>query len=129
MTFASYHMHCTCNTHMSGDHRQSPLKALPNTFGMHHKTHVMATRYGSQDTEDIPDTKEPTPLDLMPQYHPVPKGDNDSSNEYCKETDTCHPLADLLKQFQQLKNQFASPKSNTPQSTPTEELLLLTDKL
>ena len=52
-----------------------------------------------------------------------------SSNEYCEETNTHHPLVDLIEQFQQLGNQFASLKSNTPQSTPTEELLQLTDKL
>ena len=89
------------------------------------KTHGMVTRYRSQDKEDIVDT----PLNLMPQDHPVPEGDNDSSIEYCEETDTCHPLADLLEQFLQLKNQFGSLKSNTPQSTPTGELSKLTDKL
>ena len=35
----------------------------------------------------------------------------------------------LFWQFQQLKNQFASIKSTTTQSTPTEELLKLSDKL
>ena len=89
----------------------------------------MVTRYGSQDTEHIPDTEDPTSLDLMPQDHTVPEEDNESSNGYCEETDTYHPLADLLEQFQQLKNQFASLKPNTPQSTPTEELLQLIDKL
>ena len=74
---------------MSQDHGQSPLKALLKTFGMHHKTHSIATRYGSQDTEDIPDTQDP--LDIKPQDHPVAEGDNDSSDEYCEETDTCHP--------------------------------------
>ena len=52
----------------------------------------------------------------------MPEGDNDPSEEYCEEVDTCHPLAALLEQFQQLKNQFASLKSNTFQITPTEEL-------
>ena len=65
----------------------------------------------------------------MAQYHPVLEGDNDSSDEYCEETDTHHPLADLLQQFQQLKNQFSSLKSNTAQSIPTEELSQLTSKL
>ena len=60
---------------------------------------------------------------------PMPEGDIDSSDDYCEEIDTCHPLADLLEQFQQLKNHFANLKSTTPQSTPTEELLQLTDKL
>ena len=89
----------------------------------------MVTRYGNQDTEDIPDTQESTPLDLMPQDHPVLDEDNDSSDKYCDETDTCHPLDDLLEQFQQLKNQSASLKSYTHQSTPTEELSQLTDKI
>ena len=93
------------------------------------KTHGMATRYGSQDTEDIPDTQNPTLLNLMPQDHPVLEGDSDSSDQYCEETNTHHNLADLLEQFQQLKNQFESLKSNTPQSTPTDELSQLTDKI
>ena len=88
----------------------------------------MATRYVSHYTEDIPSTKDSAPLDLVPQDQPMPEGGNDSSDEYCEETDTHHPLADLLEQFQQLKNQFASLKSTTPQSTHTE-LLYLTDKL
>ena len=64
----------------------------------------MLTRYGSQDTKDIPDTQDSTPLDLMPLDHPVVEGDNDSSNEYCEKTDTHSHLDDLLEQFQQLKN-------------------------
>ena len=38
-------------------------------------------------------------------------------------------MADLLEQLQQLKDEFASLKNTTPQSTPTEELSQLTDKL
>ena len=53
----------------------------------------------------------------------------ESSDEYCEETDTHCPLAELLEQFWQLKDQFASLKSTTPQSTPTAELTQLTDKL
>ena len=98
---------------MSADHRKSPLKALLNTFGMHHKTDNRATRYGSQDTEDIPGSQDSTLLDLVPQDHPMPGGDNDSCYEYCEETDTCHPMADLLEHFQQFKSQFANLKSNT----------------
>ena len=60
----------------------------------------------------------------------LPEGDNDSADEYFEENDTCHlPLTNLLQQFQQFKNQFASLKSNTFQSTPREELSQLTDKL
>ena len=129
MIYVSYHLHCHHSMHMSPGCRQSPLKTLLNTFGVCHKTHGMVTRYESQDTEDIPDTQDPTPLDLILQDHPVPDGDNDLSKEYCEEMDTCHSLTDLLEQFQLLKNQFPSLKSNTPQSTPTEELLQLTDKL
>ena len=36
----------------------------------------------------------------MQEAHPVPEGDKNSSDEYCEETDTCHPLADLLEQCQ-----------------------------
>ena len=89
----------------------------------------MTTRYRSQDTEDIPGTQDSMPLDLMQQDHPVVEGENDSSNEHCEETNTIHPLADLLEQSVQLKNQIASLKSTTPQSTPTEELVQPTDKL
>ena len=65
----------------------------------------------------------------MPQDHLIPERNNDPSDEYCEKTDTHCFLADLLEQFQQLKNQFLSLKSNTPQFTPTEELSQLTDKL
>ena len=75
---------------------------------MHCRKHVMASRYGNHDREESFDTKDSSPLDLTPQDHPMPERDNDSSTEYCEETDTCHPLADLLDQFQQLRNQFAS---------------------
>ena len=68
----------------------------------------MVTRYGSQDTEDTPDAQDSTPLNLIPQDHPMVEEDNDLSNEYCEETNTHHPLADLLEQFQQHKNRFAS---------------------
>ena len=115
---ASYNLHHHCNTHMLWDWGEAALKAVLNTFGMHHMTHSMATRYGSHETEDSPATQDSSPLDLMPQDHPMPEGDNDSSDKYCEETDTHHPLADPLEQFQQIKNQFASLKSTTPQSTP-----------
>ena len=93
--------------------QQSLLKALLSTFGMSCKTHSMGTRYGSKDTENIPDTKDSTPLVLIPQNHPMLEEDNDSSDEYCEDTDTHCPLVDLLEQFQQLKNQFSNLKSNT----------------
>ena len=32
------------------------------------------------------------------------EGDNELSDESCKETDTHHPLAELLEQFYQLKD-------------------------
>ena len=89
---------------MSYDHRQSPLKALLNTFGICHKTHGMKTRNRSKDKEDISDIQDPTPLDFMPEDHHVLEGDNDSSDEYCEEINTHCPLADLLEQFQWLKN-------------------------
>ena len=55
------------------------------------KTHGMVTGYGSQDTEDVPDTQDLIPLDLMPQDHPVPEGDNDSSEEYLKKLTLATP--------------------------------------
>ena len=70
---------------------------------MYHKTHHMATRCGSKDTEDVADNQDSTLLDLMPQDHPVPEGDNNSSHEYCEETDTHHPLADLTEHPNSLK--------------------------
>ena len=89
---------------MSSDLRQSPLKALLNTFGMCCKTHGMATRYGSHDTEDIFATQDSPALDFAPPEHPMLEGDNESSDEYCEETDTCHSLAELLEQFLQFKD-------------------------
>ena len=79
--------------------------------------------------EDVPATQDSASLDIVPPEHIMPKGDNESSDEYCEETDTHCPLAELLEQFWQLKDQFASLKSTTPQSTPTAELTQLTDKL
>ena len=89
----------------------------------------MASRYGNHDTEDIPATQDSAPLDLVPPECIMPEGDNESSDEYCEETDTCHHLAELLEQFQQPKGQFSSLKSTTPQSTFTAELTQLTGKL
>ena len=89
----------------------------------------MATRYGSHDTEDVPATQDSAPLDLAPPEHPMPEGYNELSDEYCEETDTHHPLAELLQQFQQLKELFASLKSTIHQSTPTTEMMQLTGKL
>ena len=54
---------------------------------------------------------------------------HESSDEYYEENDTHCPLAELLEQFWQIKDQFASLKSTTHQSTSTAELTLLTDKL
>ena len=116
--------------HMSWDQQTiTPEGSAKHFWNMHHKTNGMETRYGNHDTEDIHDTQDSPSLDLVPQDRPMLERDNDSSDEYCEETDTCSPLADLLEQFQQRRNQFASLKSNTPQSTPTEGLSQLTDKL
>ena len=65
----------------------------------------------------------------MPLECTVLEGNNESSDEYCEETDTHHPLAELLEQFQQLKDQFASLKSTTYQSTSTVELMQFADRL
>ena len=75
--FSSYHLHHHCYMHMSQDHRQSPLKALLNIFGMHCKTQGMVTRYGNQDAEDVLDAQDSTPLHLTPQDHPMLEGDKD----------------------------------------------------
>ena len=96
---------------------------------MSHKTHTMATRYGSHATEDIPSTQNSAPLDLVPPEHLMPEGDIESYDEYCEETDTFHPLAELLEQFQQCKHQFEILISTTPQYTPTAELMQFADKL
>ena len=54
---------------------------------------------------------------------------NESFDKYSEETDTCHPLAELLDQLWQLKDEFTSLKSITLESTPTTELMQLIDKL
>ena len=77
----------------------------------------MVTRYGNQDTDDVPDAKDSTPLHLMPQDHPMLEDDNDSSNEYCEETDTPPPLANLIDQLQQLEKQFSNLKLIPPSHT------------
>ena len=114
---------------MLGDCRQSPLKTLPNTFGMGHKTHTMTTRYGSHDMEDVPASQDAAPLDHVPPDHTMPKGNNESSDKYCEETDTFHPFAKLLEQFQQLKDQFTCLISATDLYTAMAELMQLMDKL
>ena len=81
---------------------------------MHHKTHGMVTRYWSHDTEDVPAIQDSPPLDVVLPWHPMPEEDNELSDEYCKETDTCCHLAELLEKFHQFKDQFASLKSTTP---------------
>ena len=127
--FASYNLHCHSNRHISQDCRKSPMKGLLNTCGMCHKTHTMTTRCGSYDIEEVPATQDSSPLDLMPQEDTMPKWDNESSDKYCEETDICHSLAELLEQLQQMKDQFASLKFTTLQSTPIAELMQLIDKL
>ena len=89
----------------------------------------MATEYRSDDIEDVAATQNSVPLDFVPPEHPMLEGDNESSDEYCKETDTHHPLAELVEQFWQLKSQFISLKSTTHQSTSTAELIQLIDKI
>ena len=63
--------------------------------------------------EDIPATQDSHPLYLAPPKHTMPKGDNESSDEYCKETDTQCLLAEFLEQFWQLKDQIAHSPINT----------------
>ena len=46
------------------------------------------TRYVRHDIEDIPTTQVSGPLDPVPSEHTMPEVDNESSNEYCEETDT-----------------------------------------
>ena len=53
----------------------------------------MATRYYSNDIEDVPATQDLAPPDLVPPEYPMPEGDNESSDEYCEETDTCPSLS------------------------------------
>ena len=91
VTFASYNLHCCCNTHKSQGYRQWLLQALLNTFGTCHKTHTMTTRYEDHDTEDIPATQDSASLDLVPPEHPIQEEDNESSDENCEETNTCSP--------------------------------------
>ena len=64
-------------------------------------------RYINHDTEDIPFIEDSAPLDLVPLDHTISKDDNESSEEYSKETVTQCPLAELLEQLQQLQDQFA----------------------
>ena len=113
---------------MSWDCRQSPLKTLLNTLGAHHKTHIM-TRYENHNMEDVPVPQDSAPPDLAPPDHTMPRGDNESSDEYSEDNDTCHPLAELLEQFKQLWDQFVSLKSASQPPTHTVELIQLTDKL
>ena len=79
--------------------------------------------------EDVPVTQDSDPQDLAPPEHTMPRGDKELSDEHCEETDTHCPLAELLEQFWQLKDQFTSLKSTPHQSTPMAEWTQLIDKL
>ena len=68
-------------------------------------------------------------LDLAPPEPTMPRRDNESSDEYCKETETHYALVELLEQFWQCKDHFASLKATTPQATPLAVLMQLTGKL
>ena len=111
------------------DCRPLPLKALQNTFETCQKTHTKASRYGSQEMEDVPATQDSGPLALVPLEHPMSEEDNETSDEHCEEANTPYPLAELLEQIWQLIDQITYLKSTTHRSTPTTELTQLTDKL
>ena len=64
----------------------------------------MVTRYENHDIEDVPATQDSPPLDFAPQEHPMLEADNESSDEYCEETDTHCSLAEILGKFCQLKD-------------------------
>ena len=96
---------------------------------MHQKTHTMTTDMKVMTWRKCLSPKIQLLWMLHHLDHIVPKGDNDSSNEDSEETDTLHPLAELLEQFWQLKDQFTSLKSANHPSTPMTELTHLTDKL
>ena len=61
--------------------------------------------------EDVPAPQHSASLDHAPPDHTMPRGDNESFNEYSEETHTCCPLAELLEQFWQLQDQFLYLKS------------------
>ena len=68
----------------------------------------MTTRYGIHNTENVSATQDSAPLDLVSPDNTMPKGDNESSDEYSEETDTHHSMVELLEQFWQLKDQFSA---------------------
>ena len=114
---------------MFPDHRQSPLKALLNTFGTCHKTHTMTTRYENHDPKDIPPPKTQLPWILCHRNTLCERETVNHLMNTVKKLTLATILAELLEQFWQLKDQFASLKSTTHQSTSTAELTQLTDKL
>ena len=56
----------------------------------------------------------------------MPEEDYELCDEYCEETDTNSPLAKLLEQFCQLKDQFTNLKSTALTLTSTTELMQFT---
>ena len=48
-------------------------------------------------------TQDSSLMDFAPPEHTMPKGDNEMSDKYCKETDTCHPSTELLNNASNLK--------------------------
>ena len=52
----------------------------------------MTTRYRGHDRGDVSTTQDSAPLDLVSPHYTMPKGDNESFDEYNEENDTCHAL-------------------------------------
>ena len=99
-----------------------------NTFEMHCKTHNMATRYKVMPQRISLPPKTQLPW-ILHHQNTLCKRETMNHLMNTEETVTLHSLAELLEKFQQLKEQFATFKCTTPQSTPTKELMQLTDKL
>ena len=47
--------------------------------------------------ENFPSTHDSDPLDLVPPEHTIPRGDNESLDEYSEETDTYCPFAEFSR--------------------------------
>ena len=73
----------------------------------------MTRRYRNLDFEDVPAPQDSVSLGISQPDHSMPGWDSESPDEYNEETDTHHPLADLLEQFWQLQDWFSSLKSTS----------------
>ena len=85
----------------------------------------MTKRYRNHDTEDVPVSQDTALLGIVPPDHIMSGRDNESFEE----TETHHPLAELLEHLWQFQEQLTYFEPATHPTAHIAELTQLTDKL